>query len=129
MRLAPRTRERRDGDHAGGRHLLRARLRTVAKPDNTAPAIPVTYVRALFGAFGWGVVAFILQLLLGNAPGTTELLVQTGWILIAVVLSAWPTWYTARQRGWFELWKLFLLAAPAFWVIRLVTIILNRLIF
>jgi hypothetical protein len=94
-----------------------------------APATDITYVRALFGALGWGVVAFALQVVFGGGGGSTGLLIQTGWILIAVVLAAWPTWYAARQRNWPELWKLFLLAAPAFWVLRIVTLILDRLLF
>ncbi len=34
-----------------------------------------------------------------------------------------------RQRGWPELWKLFLLATPAFWVLRAITLILDNLLF
>ncbi|MCE0767222.1 hypothetical protein LWC35_30595 [Pseudonocardia kujensis] len=94
-----------------------------------APPAEVPYHRALFGAFGWGVIAFALQVVLGENGGSTALLIQTGWILIAVVLAAWPTWYAARRRGWPELWKLFLLATPAFWVLRAVTLILDRLLF
>jgi hypothetical protein len=74
------------------------------------------------------VVAFALQVVFGGTGGTTGLLIQVGWILIAAVLAAWPTWYAARRRGWPELWKLFLLAAPAFWVLRAVTLILDRLL-
>jgi hypothetical protein len=111
----------------------------VAKRDSRAkqasepaPVVEVPYYRALFGALGWGVVAFALLIVFGRADGdasAARLLIQVGWILIAVVLAAWPTWYAARQRGWPELWKLFLLAAPAFWVLRAVTLILDRLLF
>ncbi|GAA2894343.1 hypothetical protein GCM10010472_61140 [Pseudonocardia halophobica] len=94
-----------------------------------APVADVPYYRALFGALGWGVVAFALQVVFGGTGGATGLLIQVGWILIAAVLAAWPTWYAARRRGWPELWKLFLLAAPAFWVLRAVTLILDRLLF
>ena len=97
--------------------------------QDETPTLPVPYYRALFGAFGWGVVAFAIQVAFGTTNGAVGMLVQIGWILIAVVLSAWPTWYTARRRGWPELWRLFLLATPAFWVIRAVTLILNRLLF
>jgi hypothetical protein len=94
-----------------------------------APAVEIPYYRALFGAFGWGVVAFALQVVFGTNGGTTGMLIQIGWILICVVLSAWPTWRLARRRGWPELWKLFLLAAPAFWVLRILTNLLNVLLF
>lgn len=103
-----------------------SRARPASEP---APAADVPYHRALFGALGWGVVAFALQVVFGGTGGTTGLLIQVGWILIAAVLAAWPTWYAARGRGWPELWKLFLLAAPAFWVLRAVTLILDRLLF
>ncbi|GAA1837942.1 hypothetical protein GCM10009836_15920 [Pseudonocardia ailaonensis] len=99
------------------------------KQEDSTQAIPVTYVRALFGALGWGVIAFALQVLFGDNGGAAGLLIQVGWILIAVVLAAWPTSYTARRRGWPELWKLFLLATPAFWVLRAITLILHNLLF
>ncbi|SDE61726.1 hypothetical protein [Pseudonocardia oroxyli] len=96
--------------------------------EKEAPAVDIPYYRALFGALGWGVVAFALQVVI--APGdSTFLLLHTGWILICCVLAAWPTWKAAQRRGWPELWKLFLLAAPAFWVLRLLTLILQRLLF
>lgn len=103
--------------------------------DATTPApeaAAVPYYRALVGALGWGVIAFALLVLFGRGTGEVDsnrLLVQIGWILIACVLAAWPTWYAARHRGWSELWKLFLLAAPAFWVLRAVTLIVDTLIF
>ena len=99
------------------------------RASEPAPEAEVPYYRALFGALGWGVIAFALQVVFGGGGGSTGLLIQTGWILIAVVLAAWPTRYAARRRGWPELWKLFLLAAPAFWVLRIVTLILDRLLF
>lgn len=107
-------------------------LHVVAKQEGDAAKAPeqqVPYYRALFGALGWGVVAFAIQVVSRATPTSTGLLIQVGWILIACVLAAWPTWYAARQRGWPELWRLFLLAAPAFWVLRIVTVILNTLIF
>ena len=80
-----------------------------------------------------GIVLFAIgSVLFGRGEGDADsnrLLVQIGWILIACVLAAWPTWYAARHRGWSELWKLFLLAAPAFWVLRALTLILDNLIF
>jgi hypothetical protein len=107
----------------------------VAKRDSRAkqaseqaPVADVPYYRALLGALGWGVVAFAVQVAFGGSGGSTGLLIQVGWILIAVVLAAWPTWYAARRRGWSELWQLFLLAAPAFWVLRAGTLILDRLL-
>ena len=107
----------------------------MAKQERGAAPTPdteVPYFRALFGALGWGVIAFAILVLFGRGTGeadSTRLLVQIGWILIACVLAAWPTWYVARQRGWPELWRLFLLATPAFWVLRAVTLILDNLLF
>lgn len=89
---------------------------------------PVPYTRALAGAAVWGAVAFLLTSFFGNQASAIGWTIQIMWIVICVAGASWPTFVVAKKRGWSELWKLALVALPAFWFLRAITSILHALL-
>jgi hypothetical protein len=95
-------------------------------PTGLRPAVP--YSRALAGAAVWAVVALLLVVLFGRPDNALGWVIQLLWIAICTAGASWPTHQVARKRGWTELWRLALIAFPAFWFLRALTSILTVLL-
>lgn len=96
-----------------------------AAPENAE----VPYRTVLGAAALWIPVALLLTAVFTPGPGTAVgWLILTMWLVLCAIGASWPTRLVARRRGWSELWRLALVAAPAFWFFRAIVAILERML-
>ncbi|MDN5748785.1 MAG: hypothetical protein L0H64_09785, partial [Pseudonocardia sp.] len=79
-----------------------------------------TYPLALVAALVWAAVNVVGLLVVSGLPPSADAVGATvGEVLVTTMLAGTGTWLVARRHPW-AFWVLVLVAAPFYWVLRLI---------